>query len=406
MSAGTEKPWTINGTLRGFYDDNYNTQPSGTNRVGSFGFEVLPSVSIKYADGPDTLTAAYYYSLRYYGARPNGHIDQDHRFELALNHRLNSTDALSLVETFVDSQEPEILNASSPASTPLRANGDNFHNIIGANYVVQVNDILGFVFGYVNNWYRYTGNQDAADAAAGNATYDTLLNRLEHSFTIDSRWKVDDETTAVFGYQFQWVDHMSGGSLLGSAPNTPYVPATARNLYSHYIYVGVDHNFSDTLRASARAGLVVMDFYNENITPAASNVAAPDGVSPYADLSLNWDYLDNGSFKVGFTQSQNTTDVETTFNELTSSLYASLTQVLTPLSPNLTAALTGQFEYASYNGGIDGSDKIYLFGINLSYQFNKYFSSEVGYNYDKLDSTIGGRNYDRNRVYIGATASY
>ena len=34
----TAKLWTVSGTLRGFYDDNYNTQPNGAGQTQQFRF--------------------------------------------------------------------------------------------------------------------------------------------------------------------------------------------------------------------------------------------------------------------------------------------------------------------------------------------------------------------------------
>jgi uncharacterized protein (PEP-CTERM system associated) len=89
-------------------------------------------------------------------------------------------------------------------------------------------------------------------------------------------------------------------------------------------------------------------------------------------------------------------------------VYASVNQKLNPISPNLTASLTGQYQHSAFHGGSLNSlaDDIYLVGLNLTYQFNRFLSSEVGYNYDKLHSDVAGRAYDRNRVYIGVTGSY
>ena len=38
LSTGADKPWFVSGTLRGFYDDNYNTQPDGPFKLEIFGF--------------------------------------------------------------------------------------------------------------------------------------------------------------------------------------------------------------------------------------------------------------------------------------------------------------------------------------------------------------------------------
>ena len=42
-SSDNSKIWSLSATLRGFYDDNYNTTP---HKQGSYGFEASPSFSL------------------------------------------------------------------------------------------------------------------------------------------------------------------------------------------------------------------------------------------------------------------------------------------------------------------------------------------------------------------------
>ena len=86
-------------------------------------------------------------------------------------------------------------------------------------------------------------------------------------------------------------------------------------------------------------------------------------------------------------------------------LYSSVHHQITP---QLTGSLLGQFQYSSFTGGVvdNQSERYFLLGLNLSYQFTPNFSTEIGYNYDKLNSDISGRTFDRNRVYIGVTGRY
>src|SRR6185437_16102060 len=78
--------------------------------------------------------------------------------------------------------------------------------------------------------------------------------------------------------------------------------------------------------------------------------------------------------------------------------------------PNLFLNLNGSAQNSIWNGGgkeFDGkTEQYYEFGANVEYVFNANFSAHVGYDYNRLDSDIGGRSYSRNKVYIGATASY
>src|SRR5260370_33437565 len=109
-TAGSDKSWSVSATLRGFYDDNYNTQPDGTNRVSSYGFEVRPQVGWNVDLGATTIDLRYVYQMKYYDARPNNKYDQDHDFEVLLNHNFNNRYSVDFSDGFVIDQEPEIIN--------------------------------------------------------------------------------------------------------------------------------------------------------------------------------------------------------------------------------------------------------------------------------------------------------
>jgi uncharacterized protein (PEP-CTERM system associated) len=87
------------------------------------------------------------------------------------------------------------------------------------------------------------------------------------------------------------------------------------------------------------------------------------------------------------------------------SLYGSINHRITQ---KLRGSLIGQFQNSEFNGGTlnNQSERYFLVGLNLSYQFTPHVSAELGYNYDNLDSDAPGRTFDRNRVYIGVTGSY
>jgi hypothetical protein len=261
------------------------------------------------------------------------------------------------------------------------------------------------VVGYQNSWYDYTGPA----ATAGQPEYSAVLNRLEHLIILNTRWQIAEQTVGILGYNFGAVGYTSSTSLAPSG--SPYASPAVRNDYSHYVYVGVDHSFRSDLSVSARVGAQIVDYYNSDEAP---NNPGSD-VSPYASLSFNYTYMEGGVFNLGFTHAKNSTDVafdaatgKLTFDQESSTVSASVTQVLTPLSPDLTATLSGTYQNSAYDGGgFNGdTDDYYTLGFNLTYQITHYISTEAGYNYDLLSSQVGGRGYNRNRVYIGVTASY
>jgi Putative beta-barrel porin 2 len=401
LTAGTDKPWSISGTLRGFYDDNYDTQPDGPARRGSYGIEVRPQATVAYSSGPTTINASYTYSDRYYISRPGDKNDQSHDFELTLLHSFNERFSVDALESFVDSQEPEVIDSS--LSFPLRANGDNLRNSASINLHAQATKLLGFVVGYANTFYDYT----AVTPGLNLPSYGTELNRFEHLATLDSRWTINEETVGIFGYQFGAVDYLGHGSL---APGGfPYVSPESRNDDSHSVYIGVEHSLRSDLSVSVHAGIQYVDYYN---SPAGSN---PSSLGPYVEASAQYTYMEGGLLTVGFRHSKNQTDVgydaatgSLTEDQESSSVYGTIEQTLTPLSPKLVARLSAQYQNSRFNGGgyNNDTDVFYLVGLNFTYQFTHYLSAEAGYNYDLLKSDIPGRGYDRNRVYIGVTATY
>jgi Putative beta-barrel porin 2 len=418
MVAGAEKPWSVSATLRGFYDDNYDTQPASSGlKKGSFGFELRPSAQLNLVTGQTTLNLSYIYSEKYFGARPNGHSDQSHDIEIFLNHNFNERYSVDFTDSFVIAQEPEIVDPS--LAGVQRANGNNFRNTASINFHAQVTKLLGFVLGYSNSYYDYDQNAGNTDAPAF-ATRSALLDRVENNVRLDSRWVLTDTSTGILGYTFGAVNYLSKESIADNpAPGAAgypfaglnYVDPTTRNNYSHSIYVGLDHTFRSDLSFSGRAGVQILDYYNN---PGGN----PSGsVDPFADLSLNYTYMDSGVLVVGFRNAHNQTDLGAsvtpggpvvTLDEESSTVYANITQKLTPISPKLLGTLTAQYQHSTFNGGAsnNGADDFYLVGLNLSYQFTRYLSSEIGYNYDLLQSDVANRTYTRNRVYIGVTASY
>lgn len=60
------KVWSVSATLRGFYDDNYDTSPV---KHGSWGFEVSPEASVSVPLRQTDIGLRYVYGLYYYQQR-------------------------------------------------------------------------------------------------------------------------------------------------------------------------------------------------------------------------------------------------------------------------------------------------------------------------------------------------
>jgi hypothetical protein len=112
------------------------------------------------------------------------------------------------------------------------------------------------------------------------------------------------------------------------------------------------------------------------------------------------------------TQSRNATDTvqvnslgQITQDQESTVVYGSINHQLTA---KLTASLVGHFQYSTYNQGQFDSQsaEFYNAGLNLTYAFNRHFSSDIGYNFDWYTTPVPGQDYTRNRVYLGVSATY
>jgi len=398
----TAKLWTVSGTLRGFYDDNYNTQPTGPGKRSSFGFEVSPSVGLNVPLQQTELGLRYTYGLYYYQDRESlgqNAIDQTHQLDLWVDHAFTERWSGKVQDTLAVGQEPQLLNGG----TLLRAQGDNFHNDGTITLDTQWTRLLGTEISYENNLYDYqnSGGNAINPSLAG------LLNRLQHDISLNVNWRLQPTLLAFVGYQFEQVNYDGGETIALNPLNPTPVQSDNRDSRSQYVYVGGQYTPLDNLSLSAQAGIQYADYYN----PAPGDPSTSQ-LSPYAKLSGTYTYLPGSYVQLGFTQSRNATDVvapaasgKITEDQESSVIYGSLNHQITP---RLIASLVGQIQYSTFNGGTyDGQSQTwYSMGLNLAYAITPHVSTEIGYNYDDLTSDVPGQKYSRNRVYLGVTGTY
>lgn len=418
-STPPPKWWNISATVRGFYDDNANTAPdnepkgSGISRIGTWGYDLNPSVGISFGDQQTTFSATYTYNYIYYEKRLTGTIinpltgqstesqkyDQDHTFSMLLDHAFNERYSIHVGDAFVIGQEPDMLRAGNYINAFYRISGNNIVNSGTITVDGQLTPVLGFEAGYNNGLYDYDAEQLSGP-----------LNRIENLAHLDARWTLTPETVGVLGYQFGYVDYTGSGPDAIVITTSKTDPISIRNTLSHTFYVGADHTFLPELTGSVRAGASYYDYYNDT---SASDFG------PYAQASLTYTYAPESTFTLGFQESRQASSLvgigptSSVIHDTESSVvYGSLVH---RIMPRLFGRVTGTFENAAYNGGGSGvngqSDRFYEAGVELDYKFNPNFAVQAGYDYDRLESglspaIVGPRNYDRNKFYIGATASY
>src|SRR3974390_617346 len=111
-SMETSKMWSVAGTLRGFYDSNYNTAPNGPNKLGSPGFEVSPLLDLNVPLQQTEIGLSYIYGLYYYqnredlGQKP---IDQTQQVNLWVDHAFTERWQARVQDNLAVGQDPQLL---------------------------------------------------------------------------------------------------------------------------------------------------------------------------------------------------------------------------------------------------------------------------------------------------------
>ncbi|MFO1500364.1 MAG: outer membrane beta-barrel protein [Verrucomicrobiota bacterium] len=405
------KPWSVSAAIRGFYDDNYALTPSkgivlpnGTKvkPQDSYGYEVTPSVGLNWTMEQTYLGLGYVYSLKYFENRVSDKYDQSHQANLKLSHAFTDRYKLDLTDSFVLTREPDLIAPSNAANATIRSRQDVLRNYGAASFTAGLSDRFSAVLGYSNTLY------DFRDDGAGSLS--ALLDRMEHLISANLRYQVQPSTVALIGYQYGIMDFTGDeNTLIFIDPNNPgrgTLQSDDRSNHSHYVYVGVDHNFNPQLDGSVRIGAQFTTY--DNLPTGDDN-----NVSPYADANLTYRMTPDSAVQVGIRHSRIATDAAALDQENTT-IYGSVSyRVLPPL----TASLLSQFQFNDFGEGRtaagvspvsfkDKGENFWLVGLNLTYEINRFLAAEAGYNYDRLDSDIGFRSFTRNRVYVGLRASY
>jgi Putative beta-barrel porin 2 len=404
-AEGASKPWSLRAGLSGFYNDNVYTR-SDLTKVDSFGFELSPgfSINLPVNDGQTTLSLSYDYILRYFDNREKS-IDHNHLVDARLTHQFNSKNKVDVFDNFVQAQEPAQLGSlGGNVSLLLRAEGTNFRNIAGFDFTSQLTDRWSTVVGYRNSLYRFE-----------NVDYQKALDRTENNPSVNLRYLLTPTTTVGILYQYGITDFD------GPAGNVGVV----RDFTSHFVAGTLDHDFSPNLKGSLRAGIQITTF--EKFAGYVSH----DGVSPYVDGLLSYDFAAGSSLSFGVRHQVNVTDVSITQAVgggqagdpiRGSSATSGRLSLSHSFTPKLVGTVSGVYQYSTFIGGgvvtangvsekVDGaSDRYASVDLNVSYQFTHYLSGRVGYSHDRVDSDLEAvgdlRVFSRNRVYLGVNFTY
>jgi hypothetical protein len=401
-SSTSASMWNISGTLRGFYDDNYETV-SGSAKMGSFGFEVSPQVSLNVPLQQTELGVRYIYGLYYYQKREDwgqNPIDQSHQFDLWVDHAFNECWQARVQDSFVVGQEPELIDPNT--SVANRVDGNNVRNTGTITLHTDWTRLFSTELGYQNSFFDYQNN----GGNVLNPSLAGLLNRVEQSAWLNLQWLVRPQTAVQVGGRFDMANYTGDEPIAANpaASGPPVFYSEDRNSRSYIGYLGLQHEFLPNLSVNAQGGFQYTETYNDPLSSPS--------LAPYAVLSAVYTYAPGSYAQIGFTESQNATDViapdaqgRITQYQQSSTLYASINHKLTP---KLLGTLIGRWQHSVFNEGFynNQASDYYSVGLDLSYSFTPHFSCDAGYNFDDVNSQVPGNSYTRNRVYLGVSASY
>jgi hypothetical protein len=396
-SQQTTKPWSVSAALRGFYDDNINSSPSGSAQE-SWGVQISPSINYGFAGERTSVNFGYFLAANWYDSPYStwsGPWQVTQTIQGALTHTFNPRINVNLQNSFVIGQEPDVLQmANTPLATAQQISGDNIRNYAAATLNFQATSLLGFQFGYGNTIFNYDDSGPGSNSA--------LLDRMENSLHLDSRWTLQPQTIGILGYMYNNVNY-TGDEIIGVNLLGP-IMSDDRNSNGNTIYAGVEHAFTPDIAGKVNAGAQFYDFYNDPQSDTQT--------TPYIQGSLTYAYRATSSVQVGLSLMQNpisTVDAQGTSFVLNAESLLVYAAWVHEIMPKLYGNLNGAFQQSKYNGGsVDGDSGFYYrVGVSLAYEFTKHFSANVGYNWDQSDTPEAvNQSYDRNRVFFGVTASY
>lgn len=407
------KWWTVTASLRGFYDDNYSFQPSGPTKKGSQGVEVSPTLSVHLPLEQTLIKGDYTYRLNYFADRPDSAIDQYHDVFARVNHRFTPTHTVNIEENFTSSNEPQI-GGSTVAQPTFRRDSDWIRNRFAVAYNTRFNPRFGLEVGYDIAAYDYTEDRGVNhDYFLGTpATLTTvrvdslsaLLDRVEHLIRIEPQYYLQEHTFGFLGYQFGFQDYKSKDLINALAPNPNAGAArvelpqrgSIRDSFTQYGYVGVQHEFSRLLSGAARVGVVYADHYNLEET----------SLSPYADLSVTYNYLPGSSARLGLKHDRSATDNAGAADQIATTTFLSVNHRITP---RITASTLVTYQLSELSGGsLDGASFTYLtFSMALDYKVTENLFANMAYQFDDVSSDAGVYpDAQRNRVWLGVRVAY
>jgi hypothetical protein len=390
------KWWTASATVRGFYDDN--NLNSNTDPEASFGVETTPAIAVNFPFERTLASASYSFTARYFEARLDNNVDQEHQFDASMNHKFTPRHSLDVEDSFVSSTEPEVIaqGSGAQASFQRRADLSAIRNRAILNFNTLIKPTFGTVIGYQNQYYDYS--------QTGPNSFSALLDRMENGASIDNQWFPRENARISLGYRFSVLNYLSDDPLVDNLSLPPFFQTvespSVRDSMAHSFFLGGERQFTRRIQGSGLVGFQYVDYFNQNLTD----------VSPYLDFSGTYTYGVGSSVKLGVKQSRAATDEGlgtsgVTLDQLAITGYAAISHRITS---RLNGAVSVQYQNSTFNGGdSDGlSDNYFFVNLSLEHKLTEHLYASLSYTWEDYSSDRAFVGYDRNRVFLGMRAIY
>jgi hypothetical protein len=357
-------PFTVTIASTVGYDSNMNS--SAFEETDSVYLQNGVSLYFPMGDRRNHLALGAHYSNIYYFDPAPGTEDMYHNARFTLNYTRKLSPRAQISNSLYVSyeNEPDYLVGASTA----RRTEQYFYGYNSLQFSYQWTRRFSTTTGYTISAIMYDETQFE------------INDRISHLFSQEFRYAFSKQTTGTLDYRYgitEFDDNVGGDST------------------SHYVLAGVDHAFSPTFTASARAGVQFAEYDG-----------AGDQTAPYFEGALNYRVAKLTTLRwyhaLGFDDSESN-------GSQTNLSYRTGLTLDQKLSEQLSLNLSLNYVHSEYeNSSVfsDFSDNLFAGAIGIDYRVWRNVGLNVNYSYVTATSDLDFREFDRHRISGGLTATF
>jgi hypothetical protein len=348
----------------------YNTNIFGapTAPIASWVYEVSPKVTFNSSLTEDTFFSGDFHpTLDYFENRPGTKDLYSQAIDGRIAHKFSPTSNVDVTDSYSYNQNPEVLLNGVPVNSDQTLQSNEFDG----RFTFAPTEKLGMVLKARSVYFDYT-----------NPALGDQLNRFENLYGLEGDYSLLPTLKAAGEYRHEDIDYVTDPSM--------------NNKHSDFLMAGFDYNAGPKLTASVRAGAEYR--HREGLS---------DETSPYAELTLKYDYAKGSFVSAGYTYSfEETSNPQLFSDERVNRMFVNVQHAVSAL---IVASASIDYEPATLDGrppqGNIREDSTHA-GAALSYLPTKNWTISGSYDYDFVDSGISNRGLNRSRYGVSATVVF